>query len=204
MAAGASMVKKYGLGGAGIPPVLMGDGDDANRASALEMNAPFTKKIQKRQNLMSRCVKSVLNFVLDCAQRAGVLPAGIDLSYSIEFPEIAVKDLEKGAQTLNGGATALQLGQQEGWVTGQTAARAFHTLLSEIGVDIEDSQEEYKAAQTEKNERAAKQQNDLFPQDKLASALKALKTPGPNAADETGKGPDNDLLDQEEARSLVN
>lgn len=200
MAQGAAMVKKYGLGGAGIPPVLMGDGDDANRASALEMNAPFTKKIQKRQNLLSRCIKAVLNFVLDCAQRAGVLPAGIDLSYTIEFPEIAIKDLDKGAQTLTGAATALQLGQQEGWVTGQTAARAFHTLLSEIGVDIDDSQEEYEAAQEEKDERAAKQQNQFSPQSALAAALKGLKTPGTAA----GTGADNDLLDQDAARQQVN
>lgn len=203
MADGAGMVKKYGLGGAGIPPVLMGDGDDANRASALEMNAPFTKKIQKRQNLMARCIKAVLNFVLDCAQRAGVLPEGVDLSFTIEFPEVAVKDLEKGAQTLTGASTALMTAQQEGWVTGITAARAFHTLLGEIGVDIEDSQEEYEAAQQEKQDRAAKQQDQFFPQSALGAALKALKTPPPNAADEAGKGPDNDLLDQAEARNVT-
>jgi hypothetical protein len=203
-AAGAGMVKKYGLGGAGIPPTLMGDGDDANRASALEMNAPFTKKIQKRQNLMSRCIKSVLNFVLDCAQRAGVLPEGIDLSYSIEFPEVAVKDLDKGAQTLTGVATAMQVGTQEGWVTTQTAARAFHTILGEIGIEIDDSQEEYQAAQQEKADRAAKQQDQFFPQSALAGVLKALKTSGPNAADEAGQGADNDLLDEDEQRSLVN
>ena len=206
MAEGAGMVKKYGLGGAGIPPVLMGDGDDANRASALEMNAPFTKKIQKRQNLMSRCIKAVLNFVLDCALRAGVLPQGIDLSFTIEFPEIAVKDLEKGAQTLAGASQALQVGQQEGWVTGVTAARAFHTLLGEIGVDIEDSQEEYENAQQEKEDRAAKQQNQFFPQSQLAGALQQLsKTPiaQPNAKEEAGQGPDNDLLDEDEARSRV-
>jgi hypothetical protein len=167
------------------------------------MNAPFTKKIQKRQNLMSRCIKSVLNFVLSCAQRAGVLPQGVDLSFSIEFPEIAVKDLEKGAQTLTGVATAMQVGQQEGWVTGATAARAFHTLLAEIGVDIDDSAEEYEAAQQEKQDRAAKQQDQLFPQSALAQALGSLKTSQPNAADKTGKGPDDDLLDEDEAREQV-
>lgn len=201
MAEGASMVKKYGLGGAGMSNFLFGDGDDTNRAAALEMNAPFVKKIQKRQNLLSRCIKAVLDFVLDCAQRAGVLPAGIDLSYSIEFPEIAVKDLQKGAQTLTGVATAMQVGTQEGWVTVATAARAFHTILAEIGVDIEDSQEEYQAAQQEKNDRAAKQQNDLFPQAALAKALKGLKTAGPDEAD---AGPDADQLDEAEARTMVN
>jgi len=203
MAQGGAMVKKYGLGGAGIPPVLMGDGDDANRASALEMNAPFTKKIQKRQNLMARCIKTVLNFVLDCAQRAGALPEGVDLSFSIEFPEVAVKDLQKGAQTLAGLTTALTVGTQEGWVTGQTAARAFHTVLAEIGIDIEDSQVEYENAQQEKADRAAQQQNQLFPQSALDAALKTLNAPPPNATEESGKGPDDDLLDADEKKTQV-
>jgi hypothetical protein len=201
MAQGGAMVKKYGLGGAGIPPVLMGDGDDANRASALEMNAPFTKKIQKRQNLMARCIKAVLNFVLDCAQRAGVLPDGVDLSFSIEFPEVAVKDLQKGAQTLAGLTTALTVGTQEGWVTGQTAARAFHTVLAEIGVDIEDSQEEYQNAQAEKADRAAQQQNLFAPQSALDAALKTLNAANPT--DESGNGPDNDQLDADEEKTQV-
>lgn len=201
MAQGAAMVKKYGLGGAGIPPVLMGDGDDANRASSLEMNAPFTKKIQKRQNQLSRCLKAVLNFQIEQAQLAGALPENIDISYTIEFPEIVVKDLQRGAQTLAGVGTAMQIGTQEGWVTGATAARAFHTVLAEIGVDIEDSQEEYESAQEEKQDRAARQQNDFFPQSRLSKVLKTLQSPNPD--DEAGDGQDNDLIDSAEERSLV-
>ena len=203
MAQGAAMVKKYGLGGAGIPPVLMGDGDDANRASSLEMNAPFTKKIMKRQNHLSRCLKQVLDFQIEMAQTAGVIGKNVDISYTIEFPEIVVKDLQKGAQTLAGVATAMQVGQQEGWITGSTAARAFHTVLAEIGVDIEDSNEEFENAQQEKDDRAKQDQNNFADQSKLSDALKKLGVTVPNADDKAGAGPDNDLLDEEEARSLV-
>src|SRR6185437_14473494 len=122
--------------------------------------------IQKRQNHLSRCLTQILNFVIECAQRSGALPKALDIGYTIEFPEIAVKDLEKGAQTLAGVAAALTSGTQEGWVTSQTAARAFHTILAEIGVDIEDSQEEYEAAQEEKENRAQKQQETFMPQSK--------------------------------------
>jgi hypothetical protein len=201
MAAGAEMVKKYGLGGAGLPPTFFGDGVDANRAAAVEMNAPVQRKIQDRQNHLARCLTSVLNFVIESAQDAGVLPQSADISFQIEFPEIATRDLQKGAQTLQDGATALQVGQDAGWVTGKTAARAFHTLLGEIGVDIDDSQEEYESAQQEKDDRAAKQQDLFAPQSALDKALKTLKSP--NAADEAGNGPDNDLLDAAEERSLV-
>ena len=201
MAAGAAMVKKYGLGGAGIPPVLMGDGDDANRASALEMNAPFTKKIMKRQNQLNRCLQAALDFQIEQAQLAGALGENVDTDYTIEFPEVVVKDLQRGAQTLAGVATAMQVGQQEGWITGQTAARAFHTVLAEIGVDIDDSNKEYEDAQQEKQDRAAQQQDQFAPQSRLSKALKTLGSP--NAADVAGNGPDDDLLDAAEQRSLV-
>ncbi|HEX4039067.1 MAG TPA: hypothetical protein VHX37_13485 [Acidobacteriaceae bacterium] len=207
MAQGGAMIKKYGLGGAGIPMVLTGDGDDANRAAALEMNAPFVKKIQKRQNHLARCLTQLLNFVIDQAQRAGVLPAKLDPGFTIEFPEIAVKDLNNGAKTLAGVGQAMTQGVAAGWVTDQTAARAFHTILAEIGVDIEDSQEEYEAAQQEKADRAAKQQDSLFSQSQLAAALQKIGNPGspsPNAAEEAGDGPDADLLDEDEARTQVN
>lgn len=200
MAAGAGMVNQYGWSGAGIPKVLTGDGDGANRATALEMNAPFVKKIMRKQNHLARCITQVLDFVLACAQRAGVLPAGADLAYAIEFPEIAVKDLQKGAQMLLGISTALTTGQAEGWVTGATAARAFHTLLAEVGVDIPNSQEEYDAAQQEQQDRADKQQNNLFPQSALGKALKSLQ---PNPADAAGDGADNDMLDEDEERDMV-
>jgi hypothetical protein len=85
----------------------------------------------------------------------------------------------------------VQIGQQEGWVTGVTAARAFHTVLAEIGVDIEDSQEEYDKAQQEKDDRAAKQQDQFFPQSALNAALNKIKN-GPNAADAAGTGVDDE------------
>jgi hypothetical protein len=204
MAAGAGMVKLYGLGGAGLPATFFGDGVDANRSTAVEMNAPVHRKIQDRQNHLARCLTRVLDFVLESAVEAGVLPETTDRTYSIEFPEIATQDLQKGAQTLQGVAVALQAGQEGGWVTGLTAARAFHTVLAEIGVDIEDSQEEYEAAQQEKEDRAKKQQDLFAPQSALSAALKSLKTPPPNEADESGNGPDSDLLDQAEARTRTN
>jgi|GEM_PF-808998 len=195
---GSSMVKKYGLGGAGIPPVLMGDGDDANRAASLEMNAPFVKKIQKRQNHLGRCLTQVLTFQIEWAQRVGALPKGIDTSFAIEFPEIVVKDLAKGASTLTGVATAVQTAQEEGWITGATAARAVHTVMSEIGVDIPDTAEEYKNAQDEKKQRDADKQAQFYDQGRLAAALNA-KTPNGNG-DAAGEGPDAEMINDADAK----
>ncbi len=202
MAAGASLVKLYGLGGAGLPPTFFGDGGDANRASAIEMNAPVAKKIQDRQNHLGRCIKQVLDFVIESAIEAGVLPRNTDVTYTIEFPEIAIRDLQKGAQTLQGVTGSLQVGVQEGWIQNATAARAFHGLLAEIGLDIDDSQEEYAAAQQEKEEHARTQQNTFLPQSRLNQALNALDA-GDATDEEAGTGPDNEMIDQGE-KQMVN
>jgi hypothetical protein len=167
-------VKKYGLGGAGLPGIFFADGDDANRASALEMNAPAAKKFQDRQNNLAALLNRILTFVIECAVTAGVLPEGIDQGFTIEFPEIVIRDLQKGAAVLQGVAVAMSTGVEEGWVTSQTAARAFHSIMSELGVDIEDSQEEYENAQEEKQSRAREAQNNIFPQSKFAEALDKL------------------------------
>jgi hypothetical protein len=164
------------------------------------MNAPVHRKIQDRQNHTARCLGKILDFVIESAQMAGVLPEDIDKSYTTEFPEIATQDLQKGAQTLSGVATAMQLGAQEGWVTGETAARAFHTVLAEIGVDIPDSKEEYENAQQEKEDRAAQQQDLLAPQSALNAALKKLQQGGKGNAAGTGVDDEQTVA----ANALVN
>lgn len=175
MAAGMSMLKKYGMGGAGLPGTFFADGDDANKASSLEMNAPAVKKFQDRQNNMERLLSRILNYVLDSAVAAGVLPQNVDRSFSIEFPEIAVKDLQRGAQTLAGVGMALVSGTTEGWITNATAARAFHTILAEIGCDVEDSAQEYQDAQQEMQDRRQEQADGFSQQVELAKALAAGK-----------------------------
>jgi len=182
MAAGAKMVKLYGLGGAGLPAFFFADGEASNRSTAEEMSGPTGKKIMRRQNHLGQCLSRVLDFVIEKSIDAGVLRPTVDRSYSLEFPELAVKDLTKGAQTLQGAAGSLVTGVEEGWVTSLTAARAFHMVLSEIGVDIDDSQQEFDAAQKEKEERAPKAQNDLFPQNQLAQALQLQGKQPPPAA----------------------
>jgi len=186
MSAAAQTVKLYGLGGAGLPAFFFADPMDSNRNTAAEMSVPTGKKIQDRQNHLSMCLTEILDLVIDCAVQAGTLRMTVDRSYQIEFPELEAKDLEKGATTLQGVTTSLTVGVQEGWIRKQTAARAFHTVLGEIGVEIEDHQAEYELAQEELATDRNTQQNALFPQSNLDQALQqlqggqgALPSPGP-------------------------
>jgi hypothetical protein len=192
MSAVAGMLKSYGLGGAGLPKIFFADGEDANRASALEMNAPAVKKFQDRQNNMASLLNRVIGYVIDSAIMAGVLPESINADFTIEFPEIVVRDLQRGAQTLQGVSVALTAAAEEGWIQSATAARCFHTLMAEIGCDIDDSAEEYTAAQEEKRNRDRERQNSFAPQSGLADALNEIGTdqvlPEPNASDVDPEG----------------
>ena len=177
MAEGAKMVKLYGLGGAGLPAWFFADADNSNRATAEEMSGPTGKKILNRQNHLGECLSRVLDFVIEKAIEAGVLRDGVDTSYTLDFPELAVKDLTKGAQTLQGAAASLMVGVEQGW----------------IGADIDDSQAEFDAAQKEKTARARTEQNDLFDQKQLAAALAQGAQSGlpikPGAGDPSDKPP---------------
>jgi hypothetical protein len=174
MSAIAESLKKYGLGGAGLPAWFFADPMDANRATATEMQGPTGKKIEDRQNHLKECLTQVLDFVIDRAIAAGVLPENVDRTFTIQFPELAARDLSKGATTLQGLAGSLVTAVEEGWIRNETAARAYHTVMSEIGSDIDDSVQEYKLAQQEKQDRQRTQQNNLFPQDQLAAAMKGI------------------------------
>ena len=86
----------------------------ANRASALEMNAPAAKKFLERQNNLGLLLKKVCEYVVDSAVAAGVLPTGCDRTVTIEWPEIVVRDLSKGATVLQGVAVAMTAGVEQG------------------------------------------------------------------------------------------
>ena len=183
MAAGADMVKNYGIGGAGLPDWFFGDSGSGNRSTADEMNGPTGKKIGARQDHLISCVSEVLDFVIESAIEAGVLSPNVDRCFTIEAPPIGISDFKGGAETLNNGSVALAAGEDRGWIKGVTAARAFHILLSGIGLEIEDSAAEYEEAQQELQDRSSRQQNSLFPQKQLADALNQLQSGDATGAD---------------------
>ncbi|MGB9104945.1 MAG: phage portal protein [Terriglobales bacterium] len=189
MAQAATLVRNYGLGGAGLPTWFFADGSDTNRATASEMTGPTGKKFTDRQNEVKSLVTMVIAFVLDQAQQHGVLGANADLSFELQVPDLMVKDIAQAATTMGALTNSLSIAEQNGWVTSETAARAFHVVLSQIGVTV-DSKAEFEAAQIEMEQRLARQINQFVPQRSLAFDLLNQdqggnkKTPGidPNAA----------------------
>ncbi len=170
MSEAARVVKLYGMGGAGLPAWFFADPVDANRATAEEMAGPTGKMLTNKQNMMKRVVRAIIDFAIDQARQHGVLAEDADGSWTLQVPDLSVKDIASSATALQTITASVAQAEDRGWIRGVTAARAVHTLLTQVGVDV--GQDEYDLAQQEKQDREAEQQNALNDQKNLADALK--------------------------------
>jgi hypothetical protein len=172
MSEAARVVKQYGLGGAGMPSWFFADPGDANRAVAQEMAGPTGKMLTNKQNVMKRVIRAIVDFAVGQALAHGMLGAAADLNWQLQVPDISVQDTAQVVTALVGLANAAALAEDRGWIRGVTGAQAFHSVLEQIGVEVD--QDEYDLAQQEKTDRQAQQQNALDPQANLADALKKV------------------------------
>ncbi len=172
----AKLMKAYGPGAKGLPPWFFGDPMDANRAANEVMEGPSGKMLTNKQGFFKRCVVSVADYAIDRAVARGTLLPSIPRAYKVVTPDISVKDMQKSSATLQSVGNSLGVAQDRGWIRAETAARAYHLALGQIGVEV-DSQREFREAQTEKADRDAREQDALAEQAELARALEAERRP---------------------------
>ena len=121
--------------GCQLPEHYLSDGNNGNRATAVEMGLPTLLKFMRRQHVMKYMLHAILDRVLLEARKAGVLKAEVDDSYELIFPEIDVDDhqiLATATQTL---VSALSTAKTLGWVSDETAMRLLFQFAGEE-VDI--------------------------------------------------------------------
>ena len=185
MEAAMRTVKLYGLGGVGLPAWFFADPVDSNRSTADEMTGPTGKKLTERQNHLKFVVLKILNFVVQQAIYCGVLPADVDTTVSLQVPDLMIKDLQKAASTLGSVVNALSIMEENGWITGETAARGSHVVLSQIGMEVE-SKDEYASAQAEKKMRDAANATLMPDQSSLSRALTQIEKGGAPGSQPSG------------------
>ncbi len=99
--------------GSRYPVYMLGSGGDANLSTATAQGGPTYRGFKTRQGVVKRYITRILQFVIDCAVRAGKLPAIVPVvdsngvpqfkngkpqtkpareAFEIVMPEIAVKD----------------------------------------------------------------------------------------------------------------
>lgn len=117
--------------GCQLPEHYLSDGDNGNRATAVEMNLPTLLKFQRRQHIVRYMLRTILDRVLLEARKAGTLKAEAESSYELIFPEIDVDDhqvLATATQTL---VTALSAAKAQGWISDETAMRLIFQFAGE-------------------------------------------------------------------------
>jgi len=137
------------------------------------MAGPTGKMLTNKQNVMKRLITAIVEFAIGQAVARGVLNESMNLSWKLQVPDISVQDTGLVATALQSLATSLGIAEDRGWIRGETSARAFQSVLTQVGVEVD--QNEYDLAQQEKADKAAQDQNALDPQKNLADALKAAQ-----------------------------
>ncbi|HWR17130.1 MAG TPA: hypothetical protein VN577_20035 [Terriglobales bacterium] len=170
-------LKFYGLGGMGFPGHWFADPTDANRATAGEMGEPTIKKLTARQKVVKSVITSVLNFALYQAKLHGVIAESMSIEWTLQVPDLSPKDLQKGSTVLGSIVNPLSMAADRGWIREETAARAFHVVLTQVGIEV-DSKEEFEKAQEESQARRAQEVNDLNSQANLDAALRRIEQGG--------------------------
>jgi hypothetical protein len=133
----ARMMRNHILGGAGFPEHWFAEGGNVNRATAAEMSEPTIKRLSTRQRYFRYMLEHIFRFCIDQALIHRRLPREAELEFSVIMPEISLKDISALTASLKRVSDALQVAEDQGWVSRRTAARLFGVLAARLGVDID-------------------------------------------------------------------
>jgi hypothetical protein len=131
------LLMTYIVGTQGFPEHFFGSGGDVNRATALEMGDPTNKRLRATQQTIEGVMEYVLRYVVFAAQKAKRLPAGIDTTFKVSFPELSVRDLEKHAKALQVATTALTQLKLDNVISTEHIQRLIAILAQPFGVELD-------------------------------------------------------------------
>jgi len=99
----------------GIAKEYLGVSGNRTRGGAVVSEGPAQKTFEDGQDDYAELLRLVYQAAIDEALRAGILPAGVDQSFSIEYPDIIKGDMAAQVQQL-------VVGRNQGWVSHKTSA----------------------------------------------------------------------------------
>ena len=132
-----------------MPRHWYGYGDETNRATAQAQGDPTWRSLEHDQDVVREMVLGMLEFARDQAQIAGNWTPSEKTSRDITatLPEMTSKDLAAVTTALSSLAMALSQAVQEGWISHETAAKAWTKVLAELDVEVDVAEELEKIAQ---------------------------------------------------------
>jgi hypothetical protein len=125
--------------GATLPEHYLSDGDNNNRATATQMGLPTFLKFQRRQRVVKNILRTVLDRVLQEAQRVGQLSQKLDITkaYEIVFPEFDHEDNQELGTAIQLLTQGLATAKQEQWISNETAMKILFKFC-DMEIDLND------------------------------------------------------------------
>lgn len=148
----ANTILKHILGSAGYPAHWFAEGSTTNKATAQEMGVPTLKRLKSRQRYFKYMIGFIFRFVIDQAIGHGTLPKTVNKNFSIDFPELVIKDILLAADAMNKIILATTMALNNRVISDDTAAKWISTASDLLGVEI-DEKDEIKKAKENANSR---------------------------------------------------
>ncbi len=123
--------------GADLPKMWLNAQDDPNRASAESLAGPSFKSLSEVQNEWRDVLTDIVQFVIDQAVLAGVLPEDVDESFTITMPEMSERVFGDVATALGQATMSLSTLRAEQLLDRDTALQVVAMLVSRLGVDVD-------------------------------------------------------------------
>ena len=125
------------FGGLNMPQHWYSQGGDVNKATAGEMGTPVMAQVRSRKELIMEFILQEHEIAIFILYQMGILPP--DITPADLAIEVLSRDPERNAYNLIGKmllelGQALQLGQAQGWVTPEDAAKKFTEAAQSLGM----------------------------------------------------------------------
>lgn len=181
-------LKTYIMGGFGYPNHWFGSGDDANLATAAVMSEPTRKNLRRKQKQFKGLMVDVLKYVMASYQAAGRLPREYDTMgepFDVQIPDLSGPDIAKVGAAMTQIAAAIQVAEENGWISHDTAMEMFAAIASETGLTIDPAAEREKVDEDDRagaqddKDAALKDEEDLR---ELLNEARAAREQGAAAA----------------------
>jgi len=109
--------------GSGVPEHYLGEGGNANRATAAEMGLPAIKRMQRRQEYLRQVLETICARVVDEAVRVGRIGPRVNRGLRVQFEELSQSGIERESTAAKSLAEALALAEDRGWADKEQSRR---------------------------------------------------------------------------------
>ena len=128
--------------GSMLPEHYLGEGGNANRATAAEMGLPAMKRFQRRQEVFRAMVTRIINRVLDEGMKVGRLGPRANRKFVVQFEELSAAPIEGLAAATERLTRALKMAEEQGWVSKEEAGRMWRRYAGQVDESAEQGGEE--------------------------------------------------------------